>query len=65
MGCRQCDKYRGMLEDVISELDLSDSVINEHSALGTPPSYFVREILRIKDMEIAMLKNEMKKIEYN
>ena len=45
-----------MLEDVVTVLDLSDSMIAEHGPLGTPPAELVRLVLERKDREIAMLK---------
>ena len=55
MNCK-CEKYRNMLEDVVNELDLSDSAIEKHGPLGTPPAELVRLVLEEKDRIIAFLK---------
>jgi uncharacterized protein related to proFAR isomerase len=52
----KCEEYKSMLEDVVTVLDLSDSMIAEHGPLGTPPAELVRLVLERKDREIAMLK---------
>jgi hypothetical protein len=44
-----------MLEDVVNELDLSDSMIEKHGPLGTPPAELVRLVLERKDREIDAL----------
>lgn len=58
MKCR-CDEYRNMLEDVVNELDLSETAVAEHGPLGTPPAELVRIILEEKDKKIKMLKRGM------
>jgi hypothetical protein len=55
-------EMRSMLEDVVTVLDLSDSMIEKHGPLGTPPAELVRLVLEQKDKEIAMLKAGMVKI---
>lgn len=45
-----------MLEDVVNELDLSDTMIEKHGPLGTPPAELVRIVLQRKDEEIRLLK---------
>ena len=51
-----------MLEDVINELDLSESAIEKHGPLETAPAELVRLVLDQKDMEIRALKSGMKVI---
>ena len=45
-----------MLEDVVNELDLSESMIEEHGPQGTPPAELVRLVLERKDLKIRALK---------
>jgi len=49
-------ELENMLEDVVSELDLSDGMVDEHGPLGTAPAELVRLVLERKDLEIQMLK---------
>lgn len=49
-------RLRDLLEDVENELDLSESMIERHGPLGTPPAELVREVLAQKDQIILMLK---------
>lgn len=56
MSCWTKPELENMLEDVVNELDLSDSMIEEHGPLGTPPSELVRLVLERKDLEIKMLQ---------
>ncbi len=56
------DEMRAMLEDVVTVLDLSDSMIEKHGPIGTAPAELVRLVLEQKDKEIAMLKAGMVKI---
>lgn len=49
-------ELENMLEDVVNELDLSETAIEEHGPLGTAPSVLVRLVLAQKDREIDMLK---------
>lgn len=48
-------KHRNLLEDVVNELSLSDSVIEEHGPWGTPPAKLVKLVLQEKDLRIQML----------
>ena len=52
----KCEEYRNMLEDVVNELELSESAIENHGPTGTPPAKLVRLVLAQKDREIQMLK---------
>lgn len=54
------EALKGMLEDVVTALDLSDSALEKHGPLGTPPSELVREVMREKDLIIRALKSGMK-----
>jgi len=56
MSCWSKRELENMLEDVVNELDLSDSMLEEHGPLGTPPAELVRIVLERKDLEIRMLK---------
>jgi len=49
-----------MLEDVVNELDLSDTMIDEHGPHGTAPSELVRLVLERKNLEISMLRQGFK-----
>ena len=51
-----------MLQDVINELDLSESAIEEHGPLETPPAKLVRMVLDQKDAQIRILKQRPDKI---
>lgn len=57
-----CNELRNLLEDVVNELDLSDSAIEKHGPLGTPPPELGRLVLEQKDLKIAALKCGMKDI---
>lgn len=48
-----------MLEDVVNELDLSDSSIEQHGPLGTAPAKLVRLVLEEKNLKIRMLESGM------
>lgn len=50
------EELRQMLYDVVSVLDLSDCMIEEHGPLGTAPAELVRLVLEQKDRQIAMLQ---------
>ena len=54
--CCECEHYRNLLEDVVNELDLSETMQVNHGPLGTPPSELVRLVLDGKDREIRALK---------
>lgn len=56
MSCWNKEQLENMLMDVVDELNLSDSMIEKHGQIGTPPSELVRLILNQKDMEIRALK---------
>ena len=50
------EELESMLEDVVNELDLSDSMIEYHGQLGTPPAKLVKLVLNEKDKTIRYLK---------
>jgi len=56
MSCHTKEQLEQMLFDVVSELDLSDGMIEEHGPHGTPPATLVRLVLDRKNREIQMLK---------
>jgi len=56
MTCHTKEQLEVMLFDVVNELDLSDTMIEEHGPLGTAPAKLVRLVLDRKDREIDMLK---------
>lgn len=56
MSCWAKEQLENMLEDVVNELDLSDSMIDKHGPIGTPPAELVRLVLERKDFEIHLLK---------
>ena len=56
-------EMKGMLEDVVSVLDLSDYMLEKHGPIGTSPAELVRLVLEQKDREIKMLQANLKKIE--
>lgn len=62
MTCWSKQELEAMLEDVVNELDLSDSAIEKHGPLGTAPAELVRLVLYEKDREIAALKRGFKVI---
>ncbi len=51
-----------MLEDVVNELDISESAIAEHGPCGTAPAKLVRLVLDQKDKTIQMLKSGLTEI---
>lgn len=59
MTCWDKKQLEQMLEDVVNELDLSDSAIAEHGPMGTPPAELVRLVLDRKDKVIKMLRAGM------
>lgn len=59
MSCWTKEQLENMLEDVVNELDLSESMIEKHGQEGTPPATLVRLVLEQKDKEIRMLKMGM------
>lgn len=62
MSCWTKPELENMLEDVVNALDLSESVIENHGPLGTPPAELVRLVLEQKDLQIRMLKAGMVEI---
>lgn len=56
MSCWDKEQLENMLEDVVNELDLSDTMIEKHGPLGTPPAELVRQVLEQKNMEIRRLR---------
>jgi hypothetical protein len=56
MSCWTKEELENMLEDVVNELCLSDTALNKHGPLGTPPAELVRLVIDQKDREIAMLR---------
>ena len=50
------DELRELLYDVVSDLDLSDAMLEEHGPMGTPPAELVRLVLKEKDRKIYLLK---------
>lgn len=59
MSCWTKEQLENMLEDVVNELDLSESMIEKHGQEGTAPATLVRLVLEQKDKEIRMLKAGM------
>ena len=57
------EEYVNMLEDVVSELDLSAAMVEKHGQIGTAPAELVRLVLIEKDLIIRSLKNGMRCIE--
>jgi hypothetical protein len=49
------EELEGMLEEVVNELNLSDSAIETHGPMGTSPAELVRLVLEEKDKKIRML----------
>lgn len=56
MSCWNKQELENMLEDVVNELNLSESMIEKHGPLGTAPADLVREVLAQKDMQIEALR---------
>jgi len=63
MSCWSKKQLENMLENVVNELDLSESAIEKHGPLGTPPAELVRLVLNEKDRIIRNLKADLKHIE--
>jgi hypothetical protein len=61
-GERTKEDLHNMLEDVVNELDLSDSMIITHGQCGTAPAELVRLVLEQKDLQISALSHGMKMI---
>ena len=62
MSCWNKEELENMLEDVVSELNLSEVAIEKHGPLGTAPAELVRLVLEQKDLEIEVLKRGFKVI---
>ena len=56
MSCHTREELEQMLEDVVNELDLSDSAILIYGPLGTPPAKLVQLVMAQKDNTIQMLR---------
>ena len=50
------EELDNMLEDVVNELELSDSAVEKHGQLGTAPNELVRLVLDEKDLRIRALE---------
>ena len=50
------DYYKGLLEDVVNELNLSDKAFERHGPLATEPAELVRLVLEEKDTLIRALR---------
>lgn len=59
MSCWSKNELEQMLEDVVNELDLSETASAEHGPLGTPPAELVRLVLQQKDRTIRDLRAGM------
>lgn len=59
MSCWTKEELENKLEDVVNELELSESMIHEHGQLGTDPAELVKLVLEQKDKQIAMLNAGM------
>lgn len=55
MSCWSKEELENMLEDVVNELDLSETAIEKHGPLGTAPAGLVRLVLEEKDRRIDAL----------
>jgi len=62
MSCWTKEQLENMLYDVVNELDLSESAIEYHGPLGTPPAELVRLVIAQKDKHIKMLKYGMQEV---
>lgn len=62
MSCWSKEELDSMLEDVVSELDLSEGMLEKHGPLGTAPAELVRLVLEQKDLEIQALQRGFKEI---
>lgn len=63
MTCWSKEELEQMLEDVVNELNLSDSVLSEHGPMGTPPAQLVRLVLEQKDRQITFLRHGLQEVE--
>ena len=57
MSCWTKEQLENMLEDVVNELNLSESTIERHGQLGTAPAKLVKLVIEQKNKEIQMLKH--------
>lgn len=55
---------KSQLEDVVTVLDLSESMLAEHGPHGTSPAELTSLVLEQKDRTITMLRNGFKEIGY-
>ena len=62
MSCWNKTELEQMLEDVVNELDLSDTAIAEHGPRGTPPAELVRFVMLQKDDTIRLLRAGFREI---
>ena len=65
MSCWTKPELDNMLEDVVNELNLSDSMLEKHGPHGTAPADLVRLILEEKDQQIAALRSGMRGVDPN
>ena len=63
MSCYSKKELEDMLMNVVDELELSDSALEEHGPMGTPPAELVRLVLDQKDRQISLLKRGFVEIE--
>ena len=57
------EQLENMLEDVVNELDLSESAIDKHGPHGTPPADLVNLVLAEKDMQIKQCQSRIAELE--
>ena len=60
MSCWTKLELENMLEEVVNELGLSESMLEKHGTLGTAPAELVRIVLENKDRQIGALKRGFK-----
>ena len=68
MSCWNNEELVNMLEDVVNELDLSETAIQKHGPHGTPPAELVKLVLAEKDIISRLLQaenEELRKEEVN
>ena len=63
MTCWSKQELENMLEDVVNELNLSESMLERHGPLATAPAELVRLVLEQKDLQINALKRGFEPIE--
>lgn len=59
MSCYTKEQLENMLEDVVNELNFSETALDKHGPLGTSPAELVQLVLAEKDQKIRMLKEGM------